>query len=76
LLELSIDFNGGMRVRIHSDTITKQFFQARSDYLLFFIELINNVLQSPEFGDSHLIFGESTSFVTADVVGSTHSLAG
>ena len=34
------------------------------------------MLKGPEFSDRHLIFGEGSSFVTADIVSTSHSLTG
>ena len=74
-LSFSIDlFNDGICAGIHGNTDWKEFSDGLVDKA--FCDIIDSSFLDEHFGDGHSVFSESSSFIRADVVSSTHGLAG
>lgn len=75
LFKFSLFFDG-MSIWIQRYSVAQNRFDTVRERFIFLIKFFKKLLESPQFSHSHLIFCQSSSLVTTNIVSSSHSLAG
>lgn len=72
LLELVVSFNFGLSIWVQGNTVTYLMHWLFWKFLLF-CKGFNNAAFTPKSSDSHLILSQSSSFISANIISSSHS---